>query len=1012
MKSSLRLLVLPAVLGAFALALRATDAPATVPASGARETVPVQGESPVDKVARFLHAGDLAPEFSVVNAKGGTVKLSDFRGKVVIVDVSATWCGPCQAAMPNNDRIYRKYADQGVVLIGITADDTKAAYDGWVARNASKYEFKMMFDPAGKDGWNNSVFSKDYHITGFPTMFVIDRAGKISEIVGGGGPGEDYRLEYALARTGIKVDLASIPPEPKKDPNAPKSIPASTKTMATPAAGGMVGMGGPAKREPIPSKFGSVASRDAVPNFTVTGRDGQPVTVSSFRGKPLLVHFVSGMGPQPWFQKILTDYKDGNFNTLVVFAATERADFDKWVAANPNPGFTAAWDPSGKAWAEGVTNTNFGVGMFPATFVATAEGKLVSGTIGMGDKVGTMVRMMLTSAKAITPSETDLAAMRAYVEAVMGSGGMSTAAPKPGAAAAATPASTLAAGAVAPDFVMNDITGKEVKLSDFKGKVVILDFWATWCGPCIASFPHTQRVAAQYKDQDVVVVASGTSDFIAKFKEWIPKNQPKYPDLQFFFDPNERDSAKFDQRASQALYHVVGIPTQFVIGRDGKIVATIVGNGGEGDPRTEGALAHAGVKVDDTVATKGRAALVADLEKAREAAIAAADEAVNPKPAFHENFGKLKAGEAVGDIPLQTADGQETTFSTLTKGKTVVFTIWSGSNGPTGETLAFMEAWSKKYSDQGVLLLGMASYASREDYDKWRNANAGKFTFPVVFDPAGKTPNPGKPMDELTADEKKAFSEQSRAYFKKNGAMLFTGGAMAPVPNNTVIDAQGRMLGLYVGAGAGTKDSLANLLLRAGIKLAAEDMPRKVFTAEETKPAVPEARVTMLKVGAMAPNFTAQDLAGKDVKLSDYKGKVVILDFWATWCGPCMASMPHTQEVSAKYKDQGVVVLANCTSDTRAKFESWVKAHQGEYPDIMWAHDPAERGPERASYKLFGVSGIPTQFIIDREGKVVDIVIGYLKGEAILDGALAKAGIKVDPALVAKAAEDLKARNN
>ncbi|MDB6165499.1 MAG: Thiol-disulfide isomerase or thioredoxin, partial [Lacunisphaera sp.] len=244
----------------------------------------------------------------------------------------------------------------------------------------------------------------------------------------------------------------------------------------------------------------------------------------------------------------------------------------------------------------------------------------------------------------------------------------------------------------------------------------------------------------------------------------------------------------------------------------------------------------------------------------------------------------------------------------------------------------------------------------------------------------------------------------------KNGAMLFTGGAMAPVPNNTVIDAQGHMVGLYVGAGAGTKDSLANLLLRAGIKLAAEDMPKKVFTAEETKPPVPEARVTMLKIGAMAPDFTAQDLAGKDVKLADYKGKVVILDFWATWCGPCMASMPHTQEVSAKYKDQGVVVLANCTSDARAKFEAWVKAHQAEYPDIIWAHDPAERGPGRASYKLFGVSGIPTQFIIDREGRVVDIVVGYLTGEAILDGALAKAGIKVDPVLVEKAKQDLEKR--
>ena len=59
--------------------------------------------------------------------------------------------------MPNNDRVYQKYADQGVVLLGVTADDTRAAYDGWVQRNATKYKFKMAFDPAGKEVWKGNV---------------------------------------------------------------------------------------------------------------------------------------------------------------------------------------------------------------------------------------------------------------------------------------------------------------------------------------------------------------------------------------------------------------------------------------------------------------------------------------------------------------------------------------------------------------------------------------------------------------------------------------------------------------------------------------------------------------------------------------------------------------------------------------------------------------------------------------------------------------------------------------
>ena len=793
---------------------------------------PTSVDAPSAAAGTRLKSGDIAPEFSVVGPQGESIKLSDFRGKVVIVDVSATWCGPCQAAMPNNDRIFRKYRDQDVVLLGITASDTRQAYDGWIKRNASKYAFTMAFDPAGREGWKESVFNTGYTVTGFPTMFVIDRDGKVAEIVTGGGPGEDYRLEYALARIGVKVDLASIPPEPKKDPNAPKSIPAMGKTAALRPAAGMMAMSGGAPSDAFPpEKFGSVARRAAVPDFTLTGIDGQPVTFAPFVGKPTFVHFATGNGPQAWVGNVASIYKDQGLQTLVIFAATERADFDRWVAANPSPGFTVAWDPAGKAWGEGVANTHFGIGMFPASFVADADGKMITGTIGFGARAEAIALMGIIAAK-VKPTEEHLEAVKNVVQQVMASRGAKAAAmikPAPKDPSAGEPRETLTAGEMAPDFVMNDVTGRELKLADFKGKIVILDFWATWCGPCIASFPHTQEISKKYADQDVVVLALGTSDTIAKFKAWIPKNQPKYPDIVWAFDPNERGSATFADRASSKLYGVRGIPSQFVIDRDGKIVAVIVGNGGAGDARTEAALAIAGVKVDEETMAKGRKQLDSDAAADRERKAQAEAEKINPTPKFIEKYGKLVAGEPVPNPAMRDASGAEVPLSEVIKGKTAVISIWGGS-GVSEDVLAFNNAWAARYADQGVQFVGFLGYAGDEAVKEWREKNAGKFDFPVYSDPLGGPPAPPKDGEEMTDEEKKAFGTEQMAYFRKTFPLQMTGGAMAPVPNTIIVDAKGNLLGFYVGSGAPTADSLGNLLLRAGVKLAAEDMPAKVFT--------------------------------------------------------------------------------------------------------------------------------------------------------------------------------------
>ncbi len=122
------------------------------------------------------------------------------------------------------------------------------------------------------------------------------------------------------------------------------------------------------------------------------------------------------------------------------------------------------------------------------------------------------------------------------------------------------------AGDMAPEIALNDASGKPIKLSSLKGKVVLLDFWASWCGPCRKENPNVVRVYDQFKDKGFTVFSVSLDQEKEKWLQAIQKDQLKWP--------NHVSDLKGWQSAGAQIYSVKGIPATFLIGKDGKIIAT------------------------------------------------------------------------------------------------------------------------------------------------------------------------------------------------------------------------------------------------------------------------------------------------------------------------------------------------------------------------------------------------------------------------------------------------------
>ena len=144
------------------------------------------------------------------------------------------------------------------------------------------------------------------------------------------------------------------------------------------------------------------------------------------------------------------------------------------------------------------------------------------------------------------------------------------------------------------------------------------------------------------------------------------------------------------------------------------------------------------------------------------------------------------------------------------------------------------------------------------------------------------------------------------------------------------------------------------------------EIHKKLGNTELAKEYQQKVQPVLPLIGKPVPDFSATDLDGNSISLQDYHGKVVLLDFWAVWCIPCLEEMPNVKKVYANYKDKGFDIIGINLDDNEVKLRSYLKKNK-----ILWRQVFSGKGPLSPIAQQYNLPGIPASWLIARDGTLI-----------------------------------------